>query len=82
MIEKLCYVMGIQYTSDPDDSYVLTVDNVKKMLAIQMRFRYECVLLLHICVINIYSLILTIKLVRMACYGNIGLLCLANIKPA
>ena len=46
MIEKLCYVMGIQYMSDPDDSYVLTVDNMKKMLAIQMRFRYECVLLL------------------------------------
>ena len=40
MIEKLCYVMGIHYMSDPDDSYVLTVDNMKKMLAIEMRFRY------------------------------------------
>ena len=39
MIEHLCYVMGIEFMSDPDDSYVLTVDNMKKMLAIQMRFR-------------------------------------------
>ena len=39
MIEKLCFVMGIQYMSDPDDSYVLTIDNMKKMLAIKMRFR-------------------------------------------
>ena len=39
MIEKLCLVMGIQYMSDPDDSYVLTIDNMKKMLAIKMRFR-------------------------------------------
>ena len=41
MIEKLCFVMGIQYMSDPDDSYVLTTDNMKKMMAIQMRFRYK-----------------------------------------
>ena len=39
MIEKLCFVMGIEYMSDPDDSYVLTIDNMKKMLAIKMRFR-------------------------------------------
>ena len=39
MIEKLCFVMGIEYISDPDDSYVLTIDNMKKMLAIKMRFR-------------------------------------------
>lgn len=49
MISKLCTVMGterhrrsesskrFQYV---DDSYVLTVDNVTKILAIQMRFRY------------------------------------------
>ena len=37
--------MGIQYMSDPDNSYVLTIDNMKKMLAIQMRFRYKCLLL-------------------------------------
>jgi len=42
MIEKLCFVMGIQYMSDPDDSYVLTTDNMKKMMAIQMRFRFVC----------------------------------------
>ena len=39
-IDKLCCVMGIQSMSDPDDSYVLTIDNMKKMLAIHMKFRY------------------------------------------
>ena len=38
MIRKLCTVMGFDM-SDPDDTYVLTIDNVKKILAIQMRFR-------------------------------------------
>ena len=27
---------------DPDPSYALTFDNLVKMLAIQMRFRYSC----------------------------------------
>ena len=42
MITKLKNVMGIEdhQLHDPDDSYVLTVDNVMKMLAIHMRFRY------------------------------------------
>ena len=44
MICKIAMVMGLQLTKckirDPDPSYVLTVDNVIKMLAIQMRFRY------------------------------------------
>ncbi len=47
MISKVCTVMGIQdrryvgeVLQDPDDTYVLTVDNVTKILAIQMRFRY------------------------------------------
>ena len=30
---------------DPDDTYELTTDNVKKILAIYMRFRYVCLLL-------------------------------------
>ena len=38
MISKLSAVMGIE-PHDPDESYVLTVDNVIKILAIQMRFR-------------------------------------------
>ena len=38
MIRKLCTMMGFDM-SDPDDTYVLTIDNMKKMLAIQMRFR-------------------------------------------
>ena len=40
MIQKIGMVMGLRRVKDPDPSYVLTVDNVIKMLAIQMRFRY------------------------------------------
>jgi hypothetical protein len=43
MIKKLATVMGIRVDPDdiydPDPTYVLTVDNLFKMLAIQMRFR-------------------------------------------
>jgi len=48
MITKLCTVMGTERhnehgnlidVQDPDKTYVLTVDNVIKILAIQMRFR-------------------------------------------
>jgi hypothetical protein len=39
MINKISQVMGVHDPSDPDKSYVLTVDNVIKILAIQMRFR-------------------------------------------
>ncbi|XP_053396356.1 E3 ubiquitin-protein ligase rnf213-alpha-like [Mercenaria mercenaria] len=40
-IVKLCKVMGIEMEHDPDDTYELTTDNVKKMLAIYMRFRCD-----------------------------------------
>ena len=40
MISKLAMVMGVEYVYDPDDTYVLTVDNMIKILAIHMRFRY------------------------------------------
>ena len=39
MIEKIAMVMGIEFLYDPDETYVLTVDNLIKILAIQMRFR-------------------------------------------
>ena len=39
MIEKLSTVMGIEKPTDPDETYVLTIDNLIKILAIQMRFR-------------------------------------------
>ena len=39
MIEKIAIVMGIEFPYDPDETYVLTVDNLIKILAIQMRFR-------------------------------------------
>lgn len=38
-MEKITMVMGVSLSKDPDPSYVLTVDNVIKILAIQMRFR-------------------------------------------
>ncbi|XP_033105070.1 E3 ubiquitin-protein ligase RNF213-like [Anneissia japonica] len=38
-LRKLCMVMGIENVSNPDDTYELTTDNVKKILAIHMRFR-------------------------------------------
>lgn len=40
MIEKISMVMGVDYPHDPDETYVLTADNVIKILAIQMRFRW------------------------------------------
>ncbi len=46
MIEKISTVMGVDFPYDPDESYVLTVDNLIKVLAIQMRFRY---LILSMC---------------------------------
>ena len=42
MIHKIGMVMGLNRDlKDPDESYVLTADNVIKILAIHMRFRYE-----------------------------------------
>ena len=38
-LEELCRVMGVENTHDPDETYELTMDNVKKILAIIMRFR-------------------------------------------
>lgn len=38
-IQLLCSVMAIECGYDPDESYELTGDNVKKILAIHMRFR-------------------------------------------
>ncbi|XP_053396010.1 E3 ubiquitin-protein ligase rnf213-alpha-like [Mercenaria mercenaria] len=40
-IMKLCNVMGIEFPHDPDDTYELTTDNVKKIMAIYMRFRCD-----------------------------------------
>lgn len=37
-LNKLCSVMGLE-VKDPDPTYELTTDNVKKILAIYMRFR-------------------------------------------
>ena len=47
MIQRIGMVMGLDWVCDPDPSYVLTVDNVIKILAIHMRFRYcyNCCLL-------------------------------------
>ncbi|KAK3096790.1 hypothetical protein FSP39_003301 [Pinctada imbricata] len=40
-IGKLCSVMGTEFPHDPDETYELTTDNVKKILAIYMRFRCD-----------------------------------------
>jgi len=45
-IRKMCSVMGIDIIYDPDPTYELTADNVKKMLAIYMRFRFSVTLAL------------------------------------
>ena len=36
----MCNIMGNDMVYDPDPTYELTADNVKKMMAIYMRFRY------------------------------------------
>ena len=38
-IMKLAGVIGIEWIADPDPGYVLTLDNMRKILAILMRFR-------------------------------------------
>ncbi|KAH3728242.1 hypothetical protein DPMN_054195 [Dreissena polymorpha] len=40
-ILKLCNIMGIEFPHDPDSTYELTTDNVKKIMAIYMRFRCD-----------------------------------------
>ena len=39
MVKKIATVMGLTHVHDPDKSYVLTIDNLLKILAIHMRFR-------------------------------------------
>lgn len=44
-IRVLCRVMGLEESDyDPDPTYELTIDNMKKMLAIHMRLRYWIIL--------------------------------------
>ncbi|KAI4533817.1 hypothetical protein MG293_016836 [Ovis ammon polii] len=38
-LEKLCLALGIQWATDPDETYELTTDNMLKILATEMRFR-------------------------------------------
>ena len=38
-MNQLRSVMGVNWSNDPDIAYELTTDNVKKILAIHMRFR-------------------------------------------
>ncbi|WAR07205.1 R213A-like protein [Mya arenaria] len=37
----LCSIMGVEFPHDPDSTYELTTDNVKKIMAIYMRFRCD-----------------------------------------
>ncbi|KAM3660653.1 E3 ubiquitin-protein ligase RNF213 [Ammospiza maritima maritima] len=38
-LERLCMVLGLPWVFDPDETYELTMDNMLKILAIEMRFR-------------------------------------------
>ncbi|ESO09860.1 hypothetical protein HELRODRAFT_190307 [Helobdella robusta] len=38
-LQKMCLVMGKEYMHDPDNTFELTADNVKKLMAIYMRFK-------------------------------------------
>ncbi|KAM9596356.1 E3 ubiquitin-protein ligase RNF213-like isoform 2-T2 [Trichechus inunguis] len=38
-LQRLCTALGIQWATDPDETYELTTDNMLKILAIEMRFR-------------------------------------------
>ena len=37
-------VMGADGNHDPDPTYELTIDNMKKLLAIHVRLRYSCMI--------------------------------------
>ena len=53
MIQMISTVMGVEWPHDPDPTYVLTVDNLIKILAIQMRFRFKfllCYVVVLVCV--------------------------------
>ena len=53
MVQKLSAVMGVK-PLDPDTSYVLTMDNIIKILAIYMRFRY-IIIYIYVHASSIYS---------------------------
>ena len=59
----MCNVMGVEIVYDPDPTYELTADNVKKMLAIYMRFRFSltaCDIISHnIRCYSVYSSVLS-----------------------
>ena len=62
MINKISTVMGIEWPYDPDPTYVLTVDNLIKILAIQMRFRFVYPIHSH-CMCICFPLILLVDVV-------------------
>ncbi len=61
MIAKIASVWGFGFLRDPDVTYVLTTDNLIKMLAIQMRFR--CVE--HWLLIAVYLTIMSWRVTQM-----------------
>ena len=63
MISVAGKVMGLDQVRDPDPSYVLTVDNLIKILAIQMRFRcvlHLCLLIYTFCSVKLPVIIVTL----------------------
>lgn len=54
-LQKLCSVMGVKKVHDPDSTYELTMDNVKKILAIYMRFRWAYILQKRNCTMHVVN---------------------------
>ena len=46
IITKLERFLDLREVRDPDPSYALNIDNFIKILAIQMRFRFEIIILI------------------------------------
>jgi len=42
MVKKVATVIGVEYPYNPDESYALTLENLIKILAIQIRFKSVC----------------------------------------
>ena len=65
LLQKLATVIGLKDYYDPDPSYVITVDNIMKMMAILMRFRLFTILKIQIqfdFIVLAFLLLLWVKL--------------------
>lgn len=61
--------MGVDVPHDPDPNYELTTDNVKKIMAIYMRFRYTSFKVIQK-KITAKDIVMYFKLVNRFCFKN------------